>query len=389
RYPTKELLVQCLQKLWESAGADGEGERCSKLFIGKPSGSTAGVEGLFTGDGVMVAHVFQITAESPADAVDMLVHLLVQPCLVITDIPCMLAPIAGNNHPDLLDEGGALPRNDEGQIFLKGLQHIRARARDFPDLHSVKVPPGGFPSTTASSALGAPPVHNVYAIYAAAEPSPGVPAQLDFRTLLGHHADMVEKDRQVRAAPDAESDVTGVNDWSSSPKRISELSENTLNSLHNQGWYAIDLFEVVLVFSLWFQAAGRESAAGEAQGAGGERRGGADETPPERETADLSTKELLDISGHLMETLRVAIGSTDVAGLTMMCMPEFLGDDVLYYSQSMEGVTGGAVDDIQEGVVEAPPVLRNLEDAVNLHHQTVTFIIDSLDAVDNYSSERA
>ncbi|CAB1099671.1 unnamed protein product [Ectocarpus sp. CCAP 1310/34] len=75
-----ELLVQCLQKLWESAGADGERERCSKLFIGKPSGSTAGVEGLFTGDGVMVAHVFQITAESPADAVDMLVHLLVSYC---------------------------------------------------------------------------------------------------------------------------------------------------------------------------------------------------------------------------------------------------------------------------------------------------------------------
>lgn len=232
----------------------------------------------------------------------------------------MLAPIADKNHPDLLDEGGALPRNAEGQVSLKGLQHIGARAPDFPDLHSVKVPPGGFPSATASSALGAQPVHNVYAVYAAAEPSPGVQAQLDFRTLLGHHADMVEKDRQVRAAPDAEGDVTGASDWSSSPKRISELAENTLTSLHNQGWYAIDLFEVVLVFSLWFQAAGREaagreSAAGEAQGVGGERGGGADETPPEREIADLSTKELLDISGHLMETLRVS-GSTDAAGLT-------------------------------------------------------------------------
>ncbi|CAN0549965.1 unnamed protein product, partial [Ectocarpus sp. 12 AP-2014] len=238
RHPTKELLVQCLQKLWESAGVDGEGERCSKLFIGNPSGSTAGVEGLFTGDGGMVAHVFQITAESPADVVDMLVHLLVQPCLVITDTPCMLAPIADKNHPDLLDEGGALPRNAEGQVSLKGLQHIGAHARDFPHLHSVKVPPGGFPSATASSALGAQPVHNVYAVYAAAEPSPGVQAQLDFRTLLGHHADMVENDRQVRAAPDAEGDVTGVSDWSSCHKRISELAENTLNSLHNQGWYA-------------------------------------------------------------------------------------------------------------------------------------------------------
>ncbi|CAB1110325.1 unnamed protein product [Ectocarpus sp. CCAP 1310/34] len=279
----------------------------------------------------------------------------------------MLPPIADKNHADLLDEGGALPRNAEGQVSLKGLQHIGARARDFPDLHSVKVPPGGFPSATASSALGAQPVHNVYA--------------LDFRTLLGHHADMVEKDRQVRAAPDAEGDVTGASDWSSSPKRISELAENTLTSLHNQGWDAIDLFEVVLVFSLWFQAAGRQAAG---------RESAVDETPPEREIADVSTKELLDISGHLMETLRVAIGSTDAAGLTMMCMPEFLGDDVLYYSQSMEGVTGGAVDDIEEGVGEAAPVLRKLEDAVDLFHQKkVTFITDSLDAVDHDTSERA
>lgn len=42
---------------------------------------------------------------------------------------------------------------------------------------------------------------------------------------------------------------------------------------------------------------------------------------------------------------------------------------MLYYSQSMEGVTGGAVDDIEEGVGEAAPVLRKLEDAVNLYHQ--------------------
>ena len=40
-------------------------------------GSTAGVEGLFATDGVMYAHVFQILAESPADAVDVLWHLQV------------------------------------------------------------------------------------------------------------------------------------------------------------------------------------------------------------------------------------------------------------------------------------------------------------------------
>lgn len=296
----------------------------------------------------------------------------VQPCLVITDIPCMLAPIADKNHPGLLDEGGALPRNAEGRVSLKGLQHIGARARDFPDLHSVKVPPGGFPSATASSSLGPQPIRNVYAVYAAAEPFPGVQAQLDFRTLLGHHAGIVEKDRQFRAA---EGDATAVSDWASSPKRISELAENTLNSLHHQGWHAIELFEVVLVFSLWFQAAGRESAAGEAQGkepgVEGQRGGGADEAPPEREVANLSSSELLVISEHLMEVVRVAIGSTDTAGLTMMYMPEFFGDDVLYYSssQTMEGATDGVVDGMEESVGETAQVVRKLEDAISLYHQ--------------------
>ncbi|CAB1114021.1 unnamed protein product [Ectocarpus sp. CCAP 1310/34] len=320
----------------------------------------------------------------------------VQPCLVITDTPCMLAPIADKNHPDLLDEGGALPRNAEGQVSLKGLQHIGARARDFPDLHSVKVPPGGFPSATASSALGAQPVHNVYAVYAAAEPSPGVQAQLDFRTLLGHHSDMVEKDRQLRAAPDAEGDVIGASDCRLPPSASASLrrTRSPLYTIKDAGREAAGRE------AAGREAAGRESAAGEAQGVGGERGGGADETPPEREIADLSTKELLDISGHLIETLRVAIGSTDAAGLTMMCMPEFLGDDVLYVLQSINGRSyrrsgrwhrgrcrrgcsgfekiggrrqplppGGAVDGIEEGVGEAAPVLRKLEDAVNLYHQ--------------------
>lgn len=43
------------------------------------------------------------------------------------------------------------------------------------------------------------------------------------------------------------------------------------------------------------------------------------------------------ISEHLMEVLRVEIGSTDTAGLTMMYMPELFREDVLYDSQAMEG----------------------------------------------------
>ena len=73
RYPTKELLIRCLEQLWESAGI-GDGEQCSKIFVGKPSGSTAGVEGLFGTDGVLYALVFQIARESAADAVDIIGH---------------------------------------------------------------------------------------------------------------------------------------------------------------------------------------------------------------------------------------------------------------------------------------------------------------------------
>lgn len=75
-YTNKPDLVACLRRLWESNGGEGDG-KCNKLFIGRPSRSTSGVEGLFSTDGVMHAHIFQILAESPADVVDVLHHLRV------------------------------------------------------------------------------------------------------------------------------------------------------------------------------------------------------------------------------------------------------------------------------------------------------------------------
>lgn len=73
RYPTKELLIECFTRLWESAGI-GDGDRCSKIFIGKALGSTAGVEGLFGTDGVLYGLVFQVARESAGDAVDIVSH---------------------------------------------------------------------------------------------------------------------------------------------------------------------------------------------------------------------------------------------------------------------------------------------------------------------------
>lgn len=327
----------------------------------------------------------------------------VQPCLLITDIPCMVAPIAGSRHPGLLEErGGALPRTAEGQVCLKELQHIGARPHDFPDLHEVKVHPGGFPSATAPSASGAnsgqpvvtdQPFHTVYAAYAAGQPMPGVQPHLDFRALLLRAGDVVEGNREIQAAAEAEGGASGVSDWSSSPKRISELAGSTLNALHKKGWHAMTLFEVVVLYALWFQAAGSAAPVDEGQGPapgpaprpatgvqGDGRVGapepapgvgpgvepvGADDAPPVRDMTKLSRSEFLMISTHLMEVLRVAIGSTGGTGgtgLSMMTLPHFMSEDVL--------TEEGAGDNMEEGAGETTPtrVLREVGAVVDLYH---------------------
>lgn len=137
----------------------------------------------------------------------------------------MIAPIAERLHPGLLEGGGALPRYTDGQVCLKELQHVGARAYDFPDLHEVRVPPTKFPSPIAPSASDAHPVESVptvYAAYAAGQPKPAVQPHLDFRALLKRAGDVVERKREIEAA---EGDASGVSDWSSSPKRVSDEAE--------------------------------------------------------------------------------------------------------------------------------------------------------------------
>ncbi|CAM9816982.1 unnamed protein product [Ectocarpus sp. 6 AP-2014] len=113
----------------------------------------------------MYANVFQITAESAADAVDVSAHFLVPPSLMITDIPCMLAPIAERLHPWLRENEGRLPRDADGVVSLPALQHLGAHAHEFPDEHSVKFPTESFPSPPPSSATDVV-VDNIYAVYA-------------------------------------------------------------------------------------------------------------------------------------------------------------------------------------------------------------------------------
>ncbi|CAB1119147.1 unnamed protein product [Ectocarpus sp. CCAP 1310/34] len=369
-------------------GEQGEGERCSKLFVGKPSGTTAGVEGFFTTDGVFVYGTFQVTPESAADVVDILAHILVQPCLVITDIPCKIVPIAERLFPGLLQDGGVLPRDAEGQVCLKELQHIGAHAYEFPDEHEVKVPPMGFP--TAAFTLGASPVQpeqpdqpdTVYAAYAAAETAPGVQPHVDFRSLL-------------RRAADAQDRARTVADPSSSLMRISDLAESTLNGLHKRGWYAMTLYEVVLLYYLWFQATGWATPEGEAPGAvaGAEGEGGrgGDNTPPLREISELSRSELATITSYLKGVLRVAVGLAEATEATSLSLglPEFLTDDVLY----IEVAEGGAEDDTGEEADDTgpTPVLRDLEGIVELYHERKARYITRLLGAepDGDASERA
>lgn len=93
--------------------------------------------------------------------------------------------------------------------------------------------------------------------------------------------------------------------------------------------------------------------------------GGADDAPPLRDLTDLSRFEFLVISGHLMEVLRVAIGSSNRnTGLATMTLPGFLTDDILYESQPEESHP-------EERAVDTAPtrVLRDLGAVVELYHR--------------------
>ncbi|CAN0357088.1 unnamed protein product [Ectocarpus sp. 6 AP-2014] len=162
----------------------------------------------------MYANVFQITAESAADAVDVSAHFLVPPSLMITDIPCMLAPIAERLHPWLLENEGRLPRDADGVVSLPALQHLGAHAHEFPDEHSVKFPTESFPSPPPSSATDVV-VDNIYAVYADANFSLPAQPHVNFGALL---------QRSARSA------TAEVGDTSSLSKRFCTLAENQLIS---------------------------------------------------------------------------------------------------------------------------------------------------------------
>lgn len=282
------------------------------------------------------------------------VAVKVQPCLLTTDEPCTVAPIAEKLYPGLLENAGALPRNAEGEVSLAGLQHLGTHVHQFPDEHHVKRPAEDFPSTFAPSASGAAP--NAYAVFARADASRAIQVHVDFHALLGRAAAFQEQKRQTEAAATADGGAGGVGDASSSPARMCELAKRSLKSLHSDGRFAMSLFEVVLVYALWFQAAGHEGVdAGQAVAEASVEERGADGIPQERAIKDLSNPELLSISSFFMGVLRVAVGSiAQTPGLDMEA-PDFFTDDTLF--------------DLEQSTGDTAIPLRRLEDVVKLFHE--------------------
>lgn len=184
------------------------------------------------------------------------------PILLITDIPCMVQPIADRLHPGLLEDGGRLPRGPDGAVSIPALQHLGSAARDADTKHTLRVPPGGHPTSPCED--------NVYAAYDDAEPSPRVQTHVDFRKLL------------LRAAgvPSGAGGGNGVG--CASHQGIRKLAETHLHSLQRLGFHAMTLFDVVVVFAQWFAApavGGDVGLHGQAHGLAAEREGGGDATP--------------------------------------------------------------------------------------------------------------
>lgn len=131
-------------------------------------------------------------------------------------------------------------------------------------------------------------------MFANAETSLTLQAHVDSQGLLELAAEFAEENLQPRAADAAAGDTGGGADGPSSLARMCALAENSRKSLHANGCYAMTLFEVVLVYSLWFQAAGRvavdDGVVPEVKGEEGERE--RDEMLPERATTESSRSGL-------------------------------------------------------------------------------------------------
>ena len=275
---------------------------------------------------------------------------------------------------------------------MPALQHVGRASRDAVNKYSLlRVPPGGYPSPSLRQDARQ---DNIYAAYAGAEPSPQVQPHVDFSELL----------LRIAVAAAGEGGANRVGDVSC--QGIRTLAEMHIDSLHQQGCYAMTLFDVFVVRAQWFAEGGRSGdedhrgqapgpvaggrAAGDAtpselhigepphqevghgwrlpwpevggggggeaiplelEGGGGGGAGGMDDaTPSEDDLSKLSQSECQSISTFLTKVLAVAVGSNSTGGIVISA-PPFLS---LALHKDHQGAGG--------------PTLRPLREAVRQYH---------------------
>lgn len=219
----------------------------------------------------------------------------------------MIQPVADRLRPGLLEEGGVLPRGADGVVSLPALQHLGSAAHDFVDQHTVRVPPRAFPSLS-----GCREADNIYAAYYEAEPGRRVQPHLDFRALLR---------RAAAARGGSAGDAEDASDWR---KYVSDLAQDKLRELREMGLYAMTLFEVIVLYAVWFSEAAdgheidvpeeeivvpeEEIVAPEVEEGAWGSEGDAPST--ERTVRDMSASEYGSVSAFLWQVVAVAVGST-------------------------------------------------------------------------------
>lgn len=160
----------------------------------------------------------------------------VKPILLVTDIPCMVAPIAERDCAGLLENGGALPRLPPTRALEIGRVSIPDLRQLLSSAESVRLQqPQAMPE---AEQLTIPP--DVYALYRCYSPSNRIQAYVDFRELFASSAVA-----EINHPP-----TLGDRNAHLAPVAVNWAFE-VLGSLHERGMRAICLMEVVLVMRHW------------------------------------------------------------------------------------------------------------------------------------------
>ena len=160
----------------------------------------------------------------------------------------MAARIASASCPNLLENEGALPRDEEGVVNIPALQNHGAHSEPMTEQHRAPAPQKAFLSPPSAS-------DNIYALFARATPAISPQPYLDFHDLLlfSGRAEAKAGLRVGGVIVDAEKAFYAY---------TCNLAVSFQNSLRATGRHAMSLFEVVIVIQAWFKAAGENTGVG-------------------------------------------------------------------------------------------------------------------------------